>query len=353
MHHPIFKRAAFAVPVFCLATAALFACHDTATETDGVRSADDAGVTASRSPSSAGERERTRLRDRNKLDWVGQAHNDAITAFRDDLRRSGKPAKFCEHVLGFVLRENRLPPQHRDGTRSAKKAVAEVLATAPLCAADSGRGGNIRTASLVRAVSATPQSTLASELLSRIGEAVAVAYDRYDLATRLNAIMDAAEALAGGEWDMIAVTVSVAQHSFDYWQAQIPPFMQEIETAYGPCADQYLALGYTEPTIRSICMNGSSLVSGEGGIRAPLFVSLSLTQQTSAERLATRMKNVVFADAKGAFTAGFGTLMNTGSPNTAVGAAILGASGASIATAGGYAWDVLMEMRKKRLEEVA
>lgn len=133
------------------------------------------------------------LRARNKHDWVGVAHNKAIDDFRKELRKPGRIARnLCDYLT-----------QKRDAAAAARVA----LETSPLCPTRAKHAAWM------------PQSSLATQLLSDIELAVDAASSADDLASRLNQVLDASAALSAGEQEAIAATVSVAQHSYEYWDA--------------------------------------------------------------------------------------------------------------------------------------
>lgn len=241
---------------------------------------------------------RTRLHQRNKYDWVGVAHNRAIDDFRQELRKPGRIARnLCEYL----------------GRRDVER---RVLTTSNLC----GRGN---------ASQVTWSTTEA--LLADVENAIEAASDSYELAARLHAVLDAAGALSASEQEVIGATVSVAQSSYEYWEAQFPGFAQEVVAEYGTCADQYRYSGYSSDDIRDICVNGgaaqmSQPYSPQSMVRFASFATAALPSW---------FKSVAKADARGAFAGAlFGGLAGAGSAGGA----------ASIARGIVEAWDAYLDL---------
>lgn len=215
-------------PIVFLSAALSVACSDAATSSSGgtAGTRDDLstvppGVTA------ASVRARDNLHRRSKEDWVGIAHNKMLDDFRRDMRKPGLLTRnVCEYVSEFGMRDERLPNGRRFVGGANWRAVRAAAEASPLCSGmGSVRGSPI--AFRRPAATLTASASQSSEVLSLISEietAVSNASDSYDLAIRLNPILDRAAKLPALDQATIAATVSVALNSYEYWEGQYPIF---------------------------------------------------------------------------------------------------------------------------------
>jgi hypothetical protein len=311
----------------------------------------DATLTPLGRVSASAVRERKRVHERNKEEFVGVAHNKALDDFRRELRKPGTLTKnVCDYVLTFATHEDRLPTNNRvdEGVRS--HAARTVSDSSTLCRKSvkprvSGIAFRSPLAPLARAAQESPE---AQQLLYEIQDAVAASPSSYDLAGRLNPVLDRAAALPASDQLVIGATVSVAQNSFEYWETNYDMFAREVQDDYGACAGNQYEGGVPPETARDNCMNGR----GDAGPVA--FDDRSVQGKASAPRLAGKRSGLVCEDHD--FRAGFGKVVGAdikgaisgavsgfraGGPEGAVAGAIIGAAVGSVTAALELAWQAI------------
>lgn len=262
--------AIIAPPILVLAAATIVACRDAATSSQTPYEQSPARVTPMLQRSVAGIEARRSLSERNAQDWVGIEHNRALDDIRKEMRRPGVLThNLCDFALNFVTSPHRLPTGKRNATSNRQVALAGAPAT-PFCR---GQTASIRNASLggfeseVAGMQESEVSSAIYGLLSEVQNAVDAATDRYDLASRLNRVLDAAATLQATEQEMLGATVSVAQNSFEYWESELPAFEQELWNEYSTCAAQYRDSGASSEDARIACLEGGTRATSAGSSR--------------------------------------------------------------------------------------
>jgi hypothetical protein len=280
-----------------------------------------------------------RVRERNKLDWVGLEHNKMINAWREEMRKPGVLThNLCSHVVDFVTRDERLPVDKRPPLPVRRQAIAAAVKSSTLCQRLAEQPGMSALAS--RRVARKQQGSAAiAELQTGIENALLIAPNRDDLAVRLNAILDASATLDETEQTIVAATASVAQNSFEYWETEFEPVVEEVGAEYGPCAADRRASGYTMDGARASCLTGDYFLSSFGGWSPGSLLgptSLRTTALRCGPGLRDGFKHVAKGDARGAFAGAWAGAF--GAAAGIVGGAILGAASGSIWAAGENAW---------------
>jgi hypothetical protein len=308
---------------------------------------------------------RSHLHQRNQLDWVGAAHNRALDAFRDELREPGVLTRsVCGYLSTFVAGDARVPAKHARakaalnaearGNAARKGLAATELCGRELAGPSAAITSRVSLAAFVptrpplsrepapRSQSSQP-SQAAFDLYAQIEAAIDAAANSYDLAGRLNPVLDAAARLGAEEYATIAATVSVAQSSYEYWEGQLPSYIDAVAADYRPCLEESQLLGYTFVDAQNRCLNGSQVApldwrGARANSRLPLLMVVAKPHTAGAGRQSTMqgLKAIGKKDAYGAFTGGFAGAFVGGFEGAALGA-IVGAAGASIATGLGLA----------------
>jgi hypothetical protein len=201
---------------------------------------------------------RQRLAKKNPSDWVGTGHNLILDDFRREMKRPGVLTRnVCGYLVDLVTRGDRLPSSRRADAPLGVASARAVAANSALCKPKAAVGGT----ALVRIPG--PQditlSTEASALLDQVQAVTESASDPGDLAVKLSQVLDNTYAVSDVEREIVQATVSVAQHSFEYWQVALPAFQQEMLNEYGACARQQRESGSTLDDARSACLEGGSV----------------------------------------------------------------------------------------------
>jgi hypothetical protein len=373
--------------VLTAAAGAVVSCRDTGTAPpDGAQHARGPtsppaasagrGTASTHSPSDGASltAAREQLHRNNPMNWVGIAHNRALDDLLKELRKPGVLSRdVCQYLLEFVSSDARVPVD-RAGLRRAAGATArrevgrKALRATALCSQRFDRRASALPARVSLAAYYSPRppfgsaslqsgspSAAAYGLLEQILAAIDAAVDSYDLAWRLHPVLNAASQLDAIERATIEATVSVAQSSYEYWEAQLPTYVQAVSSEYDPCLYNQWSQGYSYDSSLGNCVNGA------GAVFQPLSYSPRRAQRHSRSRRAAHGRDALFsagavplrargvsqsvgeglkdigkADAYGAFTGAFAGAF-AGGPQGAVLGGIVGAAGASIATALGHA----------------
>ncbi len=313
----------------------------------------------------------------NQFSWVGSAHNAALDAFRTELvKPEMRRLDVCSFILAFASSDARIPkgraaPNGSLSLKGRRAAATKALSETKLCGR---RSANLRseTTSPVQLVSywsrsASPvperahlqsaqPSAAAYALYAQIETALDAATNSVDLAARLSPVLSSAAQLSQVEYAAVAATASVAQSSFEYWEPQFPPYVQQVEGTFGPCIDESYAAGYTLDGILYRCTNGGGVsvvvpASGRGwaGTARPLhLVTLwkhpRLTRARQCGYYCQGFREIGKQDARGAFVGAWAGVL-AGGPQGAVLGAIAGGSGASMAAAIGLAFGAIVSSR--------
>lgn len=313
--------ACFASPLVALGLV-LASCRDTITSSEERKVTDDARVTRPTGISDVAVRARAHLHERNRHDWVGESHNRAFDDLRKEMRKPGVLTNnVCDYVLDFVTSPARLPVDKRAKKSGHREEAMAGLATTPICKPKASlRGASLATpswssASAGQIVDASP---LAYELLGGVESAIDGAADSYDLAGRLNLILDRASGLESAEREMIGSTISVAQYSYEYWEPQYPPLEQEFYSEYGDCAMRYI--NYSSEESRRICLEGGTELMSAPTKASPGSMMSFATFHQDECRLSKHFKRLAKADATGAFVGAFRRILTINPVGIGVGA---------------------------------
>jgi hypothetical protein len=333
MHIPKVRLAAVAVPALTVAIMTFAACQDAITDSPS----STAVITALPSVPAASTRAAQARQDihaRNSFDWVGVAHNQTIEAFRKELRKPGRVApRLCEYVADFSTRAERVPVERRGGTRS-DPSVQRAELTNALCKGESN-AVSVRPVSLpsgqLREFSVSPS---AYQLLDEARAAIENSVDSYDLAARLSPLIARAGSLDSLEQALSYVALSVAQNSFEYWEAELPRLVQEVQVEYGDCFDKLYYDGFTPIDPIAYC---DDLHSGYISFPVPRpriprmsLAALPLQEKCPVGHAWQTMKRVARVDLDGAAIGFFGAAVTMKSIPIAVEVAIGAAGGRSI-----------------------
>jgi hypothetical protein len=293
--NPLNRRGLAVVP--CTAViliAGIVACRDAL-----LPSRTDAPMTAVSQASDS----RVKLRDRNKHDWVGVAHNNAMSEFRHEIRRPGVLTRnACQYLLRFVSSDLRLPVHARGyGQRQREAAIAGARTTKG-CRAQVASASGVSSGS-ERASIALQEGELSDAATQRTREILAAvegATDRYDLATRLSAVLDSSSVLSETEQAVVGAAVSTAQNSFEYWEDELPAFQRDIVNEYAECSGSA-----SQEEARSDCLESGAAEIRSPGLRDGRVILQLVGQPPRAEcSLKTHFKRLAGADVVGAIVGG-------------------------------------------------
>lgn len=325
-------------------TSLIIACRDAPTTLERNRR-DNVRV------SSAASAARERIHQRNAHDWVGVAHNRVLDDWRQEMRKPGVLThNLCSYVVDFIVRDERLPLGKQTALPVRRQAVAAAAKASKLCQATANRSQASALAAYgENAARRARQSDALASLQSEIETSIDVAQSSFDLAARLNSVLDAAAALDETEQTVVSATVSVAQNSYEYWEPQYPVVVQEVETEYGTCAADRRAAGYTMEAARDACLSGEYALSSFRGwspnsFLGPTRFSAGKVSLLCGPGLGAGFKHVAKNDARGAFAGGFAGALGGGAGIVA--GALIGGGSASIWAAGENAWSTYWCMMK-------
>lgn len=268
-----------------------------------------------------------------QLAWVGAAHNRALDDFRRDLRQPGVLTKdFCLFILDFMAREERIPRDHAKGAAEMRRNAGMAgFQEGMLCGEPRADGRQVSLQSGV--------SYEASTLFYKIQSSIDLATDRYDLASRLRGVTDAAQQLNESERTIIGAVAATAQSSFEYWQVELPYANREFVAEYGACADQAAAAGYDSDYARQICLGGKVLPTRTLPAVPRPQVRLASYGVRPGCSLSANFKSLGKADALGAFGGAVKGAMSGGLAGIIPGA-LVGAAVGSATSWASSAWDL-------------
>jgi hypothetical protein len=229
--------------------------------------------------------------------------------------------------------EARVPRGRARGEQRARAEAARAgLATSGIC----GKAAAITNASLPQ--EGITLSLTANMLANQIQISIESASDRYDLASRLNSVLDAASSLDETERTIIAATVSTAQHSFEYWGEVLPYSQPDIWSQYTDCAAALKSSGYSSDQGREVCLEGGAALISLPYQRSAFEFRTAAWSVPRVCGLRGNFKAVAGADAAGAFAGGVKVAI-FGPPGIVTGAL----AGATAASSGQWAkstWDL-------------
>jgi hypothetical protein len=325
----------FASVACCLLVVHVAACRDTAT---AANSRDDVRMTPQTSVSPTALQARQHIHARNAYDWAGNAHNKILDEWRRDMRKPGLLTQsLCGYVVDFVSRDDRLAPQNQVPLPIRRNAITAASKASQLC----GDKVKSKSSQLASTGSLPQESGATTDLALQIESAIDESESSFDLATRLNAVLDAASALDETERAVVAATVSVAQSSFEYWETEFEPLVYEIGNEYGDCGTDRLSTGYSGDAARDSCLSGTYFETSyrrwsPSGMFGPTSARSRSSRLACGPTLREGFKNVAKGDAKGAFVGAWAGAF--GAAAGVVGGAILGGASGSIWAAGENAW---------------
>ena len=186
---------------------------------------------------------------RNRMDWVGIAHNRGLDQMRAELRAPGRMevssicARAIEHGIAEFVADG---PNQAARSRHARDVAARGIARSPLCRTLS-RTGHAAIPGTVRYLNASNGgatlgrfATLTSveEYLDNIVAAVDNSTNANDLAGSLASITADLSGLDTAGVDAVLGAASLALSSAEYWSANAPSFAAEVEAEF-PCVIQH------------------------------------------------------------------------------------------------------------------
>lgn len=313
------RRGAIIVPALAvLVVVTLVACRDVLTS-DDVDVKNDARVTVPLGISPMAVRARAKLHEQNSYDWIGRAHNKALDDLRQEVKKPGVVRSLCRYLADFATKSDRLPKEKRALARGHDRSDSRISLEADLCAGRSGRpSARLVNAGLTSPPQAHTLTSQGGQLLSDVQTAVTDASDSYDLAARLQPILDASASLDTIEQAAVRVTISVAQNSVEYAETEIPAYREAVEQEYSSCANQYRQSGYSLEDAQRLCTEGNGGMMetvnpfGRFGPRGtPLVKAATLSASRSCVSLSAGWKRVGEADVSGAVGGFFGGLAVT------------------------------------------
>jgi hypothetical protein len=329
------RIACIATPVIALGVVALVSCRE-AGITDDARMTRSATIDP-RIPSSPGESSvaQSMLRSRNRSTWVGDAHNRIIDNFRNEMRKPGVLSnKMCGFIPHFVVQQANIAPP-TPAVLAQIKSLARRSVSPVLCK----NASHSDDAALSPGEVSSPPSAQAEQLFSEVEAAAMAANNSSELASRLLPILESAASLDSIDHAAISITIAVAQSSFEYWEANYSPLVQDVVSEYGSCLAEQSDVGSTIDEVRDSCVAGKD---GEYEThwsiprhsRAPVMrFTTWKTSRGCPSNPSEGLKYIGLADLAGAFR-GFYTGAFAGNP---VGGAIVGAGAASVTVGLGMA----------------
>jgi hypothetical protein len=339
------NRAARVAPLVLSAATMLLACRDSSTTVRTSGGGDNSNLSPIAGASAPAIRARERIHEKNRYDWVGAAHNKALDDFRRELRRPGVLTRnLCEYAQSFAAREER-NPRDRALSESDRWSITRTVGdSVAWCGRRGPRVSNTTfTSPFAPSPVPTPQSQQAYEFLGAIEAAVNEAQSSFDLAERLDPLLDRMAALDPIDQAVVGATISVTQSSYEYWETQLTAYHQELLDEYGGCVNEQSSSGGDPLTVRDNCLNdqGDGAVAFKYPPVGPFsgrLTGLKITP-SCAGSLREGVGKVVSADLKGAFTGAVSGGIAAGLAGV-VGGAIAGATAGSTWAAIENAWEV-------------
>ena len=248
--------AAAGVPLTLLTAAVAVACSDVMVTDKAVP---DVVLSSPAGASASSIRARDNLHKRNPMDWVGASHNRILHALRAEIRKPGRlEVRFCDRLAEIAASPQFYPNAVGQADDNLQRQSMRERVRHENCGSKrtaAGGGTPLWVASAPISV-AQETSTQAQQLLDDLDASVSAASDSYDLSVRLAPILEASFGLDTTEQALVATAVSVALHSYEYWESELPAFQQEVADEYGGCLSSAFAAGYSDDDARNYCLNG-------------------------------------------------------------------------------------------------
>ncbi|MEA3245028.1 MAG: hypothetical protein U9Q74_02605 [Gemmatimonadota bacterium] len=218
----------------------LSACRDASPPV--AATATPAGAEAARAAQTRRAVKPAEFHARNRMDWVGVAHNSAMDQLRSEIRRS-KPKDLCrviERVSDDAAAVPALGSVSPADRHAASRAAIERLG----CRGGGNGHRNAASAARAQMPPARPaaqssggysMSAEAWAVADQIQAAGGGATSADQLAGDLDAALAAAQGLSADDQAVLGALASVSLSSFEYWSANGPAMAQEIDDAYGTC----------------------------------------------------------------------------------------------------------------------
>ncbi|MDA1081901.1 MAG: hypothetical protein O2973_09545 [Gemmatimonadetes bacterium] len=182
---------------------------------------------------------------RNRMDWVGVTHNEAMDEIRAVVRRS-KPKDMCNVIERIAVDATGRGGEKTQLSPAERRAIGKSAIDRVGCR---GRGGRTRNASdnarirpssspVMNASRSSGDYELSADawlFVDRITDAGESAGSAGDLATELAAITAEAQSLSPDDQSVIEAMASVSLSSFEYWEDNSEAMAAEMADAYGSC----------------------------------------------------------------------------------------------------------------------
>lgn len=184
----------------------------------------------------------TEFHARNKMDWVGVAHNRAMDRLREEVRRS-RPKDVCKVIERLGVDDD--VNAHALGrlSRAEVSAIGKSVSDQIGCR---GPRGGFRHAATTPGVafgfsyaaysSQTGELQLSGEAWALVDRVMAAGGSNAgEVASELAAITSEAQALSADEASIVEAMASVSLSSFEYWEQNAEPMFDAMASAYEPC----------------------------------------------------------------------------------------------------------------------
>jgi hypothetical protein len=181
---------------------------------------------------------------RNYADWVGKAHNKLLDDFFKKIISEGGPKNLCVEFEAFMNEAGReVPGQPTESAEMRRRLARMAVQRSGICGRELSASSTTVIPAAMRSHAALANvddiSQATTDLANQVESLAAVATDAEQLAASLNPLLTQADQLPNGEAAIVYATASVAQSSFEYWQANLWPLSDELYTVYSPCLGQY------------------------------------------------------------------------------------------------------------------
>jgi hypothetical protein len=198
--------------------------------------------------SSGGQRtySKEEIHARNRMDWVGRAHNHVVELALVELRKPEVSlSNLCEHLRVVLAKPGTFAPFASRMPAATAEEMRTAVQESAFCSPDfrrigkdllSGPRRTTKTASLMGSMATEPSDTAIALYEATVAE-TEQATDANDLASRLSPIIDAGEELTGLDEDFVLMAVAVAQYTYDFWSGGASQDLIDdiMETEIEPC----------------------------------------------------------------------------------------------------------------------